>query len=88
MTKSGSNPSASSSLNETGHTLLADESPAQRDEDASADEQIRMRAYELHLERGDQPGDQLGDWLRAEREYRERRAASDGAVRCSIAAAP
>jgi hypothetical protein len=35
------------------------------------DEQIRTRAYELYCERGCQDGDDMGDWLRAEREYLE-----------------
>ena len=42
---------------------------------AGMDEQIRLRAYELYLERGAQPNDDLADWLRAERELRERAAA-------------
>jgi hypothetical protein len=33
------------------------------------DEQIRGRAYEHYVERGSQPGDGVGDWLQAEREY-------------------
>ena len=37
-----------------------------------ADEQIRMRAYELYRERGGQAGDDMTDWLQAEREYYER----------------
>lgn len=36
------------------------------------EEQIRARAYELYRERGGGPSDQMEDWLRAEREYRER----------------
>ena len=32
------------------------------------DEQIRLRAYEIYLERGEQPGRELDDWLQAERE--------------------
>ena len=37
--------------------------------DASApDEEIRRRAYEIYLERGEQPGRELDDWLQAERE--------------------
>jgi hypothetical protein len=32
------------------------------------DERIRARAYELYLERGDRPGNDVEDWLRAERE--------------------
>ena len=34
---------------------------------ASQDE-IRRRAYELYLERGEQPGCDVDDWLQAERE--------------------
>ena len=36
------------------------------------DAQIRARAYELYIERGVAQGDELGDWLRAEREVRSR----------------
>jgi hypothetical protein len=35
-----------------------------------SEEQIRRRAYELYLQRGDAPGDELQDWLRAEIELR------------------
>ena len=35
---------------------------------AGRDDQIRGRAYELYLARGAQPGHELEDWLRAERE--------------------
>ncbi len=31
-------------------------------------EQIRNRAYEIYVSRGDAPGDELQDWLLAERE--------------------
>jgi hypothetical protein len=31
-------------------------------------EEIRLRAYEVHLERGGLPGNELDDWLQAERE--------------------
>jgi hypothetical protein len=42
-------------------------------EDTSANytpsrEEIRLRAYEIYLERGGLPGNELDDWLRAERE--------------------
>jgi hypothetical protein len=37
-------------------------------EDAARDEKIRHRAYEIYLERGEQPGRELDDWLQAERE--------------------
>jgi Protein of unknown function (DUF2934) len=32
------------------------------------EEEIRLRAYEIYLERGQQPGSELDDWLQAERE--------------------
>jgi hypothetical protein len=32
-------------------------------------EQIRLRAYEIHLERGGFPGNELDDWLQAELEH-------------------
>jgi hypothetical protein len=37
---------------------------------AERDEDIRRRAYEIHLECGEQPGRELDDWLKAERELR------------------
>ena len=35
---------------------------------SARDEEIRRRAYEIYLERGQQPGRELDDWLRAQRE--------------------
>ena len=58
-------------------TLEHDASPIQPSaEDNSANhapshEEIRRRAYEIYLERGDFPGDELDDWLRAERELQK-----------------
>jgi hypothetical protein len=37
---------------------------------AARDEEIRRRAYEIYLERGEQPGRELDDWLQAERELK------------------
>jgi hypothetical protein len=34
-------------------------------------EEIERRANEIYLERGDRPGDELDDWLRAERELQK-----------------
>ena len=34
-------------------------------------DQIRLRAYQLYLERGAHPGQELDDWLRAEREFQK-----------------
>lgn len=36
------------------------------------EEEIRRRAYELHLERGGAHGNDMADWLRAEQEVRQR----------------
>jgi Protein of unknown function (DUF2934) len=47
------------------------DSPVERADITPAEERIRMRAYELYLERGGAPGDEMEDWLRAEREIRE-----------------
>ena len=38
-----------------------------------SEDEIRIRAYELFLERGAEPGDALSDWLRAERELKRSR---------------
>jgi hypothetical protein len=35
---------------------------------AERDEDIRRRAYEIHLEGGEQSGRELDDWLQTERE--------------------
>ncbi len=37
-------------------------------ENSALDQKIRCRAYEIYLERGQQPGAELEDWLHAERE--------------------
>ena len=34
---------------------------------SARDEEIRCRAYEIYLERNEQPGRDLDDWLQAER---------------------
>lgn len=34
------------------------------------EERIRRRAYELYIERGDESGSELNDWLQAEEEIR------------------
>ena len=36
--------------------------------DSARHQKVRIRAYELYLERGEQPGRDLDDWLQAERE--------------------
>jgi hypothetical protein len=37
---------------------------------------IERRAYELYLDRGSEPGHDFEDWLRAERELKERSEAA------------
>jgi len=37
---------------------------------AARSEEIRLRAYEIYLERGERPGFESDDWLQAERELR------------------
>jgi hypothetical protein len=32
------------------------------------EDDVRLRAYEIYLRRGDNPGDEVTDWLEAERE--------------------
>lgn len=36
-----------------------------------SEEQIRERAYEIYLARGGQNGDEVSDWIAAERELKE-----------------
>jgi hypothetical protein len=43
----------------------AENTPADQ---APSHEQIRLRAYEIYLERGGFPGNELDDWLQAEHE--------------------
>jgi hypothetical protein len=45
---------------------------ASRIDGPEAQDQIRLRAYELYRERGGRVGDDMADWLQAEREYLER----------------
>ncbi len=45
-------------------------------------EEIRLRAYEIYLERGGIPGNDLDDWLQAERELDP--AAQPEATRFSV----
>jgi hypothetical protein len=55
-------------LRATSVRRQADETSARS---APSDEEIRRRAYEIYLERGDLPGDEIDDWLRAERELQK-----------------
>jgi Protein of unknown function (DUF2934) len=53
----------------------ANASPIQAEETAEAsvrnaarEDEIRLRAYEIYLQRGGEPGREMDDWLKAERE--------------------
>src|SRR5438876_12077744 len=52
-------PQATSTQAATGDALI---------ENSVRDEEIRRRAYQIYLERGEQPGRELEDWLQAENE--------------------
>jgi hypothetical protein len=63
----------SSKLKRNGSTVADATSTQAEAGEASAgnserDEEIRRRAYEIYLERGEQQGGELDDWLQAERE--------------------
>ena len=55
---------------ETTFRMTLEPSAIHNSRGASAE--VSVRAYEIFVERGAQPGDDVGDWLRAEREYHER----------------
>jgi Protein of unknown function (DUF2934) len=72
MARSEKPQSMNDSERTVGVTMLADGPPTDGTEHEELEEQIRTRAYELYLERGAEPNDDLGNWLQAEREYRGR----------------
>ena len=52
----------------------ADEAPPREDLESTREpsrEDIERRAYDLYQQRGAAPGQEVDDWLRAERELRE-----------------
>lgn len=70
MKKSMKDQSVSSASRE-GVAARAREAQSVQHDRVAPDVQIRARAYEIYLERGDRPGNDLSDWLQAEREYRD-----------------
>ena len=57
----------------TAPTNVASTEEARRSlQDARLEDEIRLRAYEIYLERNGSPGDEHQDWLTAEREIRAR----------------
>ena len=63
---------------ESGDRQAAGSNQASSADDADVEE-IRRRAYERWVARGDGPGSEHDDWLDAEREVREARSASSQA---------
>jgi Protein of unknown function (DUF2934) len=49
-------------------------------ETLSLEERVRRRAYELYLQRGNQSGSDLDDWLRAEQEILQDEAIDEKAA--------
>ena len=47
---------------------IEDETTSAEIGNPASQKEIRRRAYEIYLERGEQPGCDLDDWLQAERE--------------------
>jgi hypothetical protein len=41
-------------------------------------EEIEVRAYQIYVERGEAPGQDVEDWLQAERELLEKRGRASG----------
>ena len=59
----------SASQGEAVNTSAADSPPR---------EEIRIRAYEIYMERGGEPGHDLDDWLQAERELEPKARSANG----------
>lgn len=54
--------------NAAPHATSAARAPETQGADSERHQKIRIRAYEIYLERGQQHGRDLGDWLEAEQE--------------------
>ena len=65
-----------SAINESDNSYSSDDAGATYGADG-LDGEIRRRAYELYLARGGVEGDDLADWLEAERLVRSRRSGSE-----------
>lgn len=83
MKESKKKPGSRSARDATAVGSRHAESTVSRRDGPAADEQIRMRAYELYRERGGRVGDDMTDWLRAEREYLERALSTTSANRAA-----
>jgi hypothetical protein len=71
---------SSQDIGALGEDVVRGDAAPEHEENLGANEAIRARAYELYLQRGEgSGGDDVNDWLEAEREYHERRGESGGA---------
>ena len=55
-------------MSQASGTKVARETKKKVTKKAPATEDIRIRAYEIFVARADAPGDEIQDWLQAERE--------------------
>lgn len=71
---------SSQEIGSLGNDVVRGDAAPEQEENPGEYEAIRARAYELYLQRGEgSSGDDVNDWLEAEREYHERRGESGGA---------
>jgi hypothetical protein len=62
----------STNVESTPKIVLRSHAPEARGKNAPSPEEIRQRAFEIHIERGGIHGCDLEDWLEAEGELREK----------------
>ena len=62
-------------MGDTKHEAVESEKTQVQLANAASLEEIRLRAYELHLEKGCAHGQDLEDWLQAEQELAAKRPA-------------
>ena len=63
-----SQPAASREPAQATDALQKDPSPSAMPDDGARFERVRQRAYELYVKRGNSSGDEMEDWLEAERQ--------------------
>jgi hypothetical protein len=57
------------------------EGPLSQNGSEPTEDEIRHRAYEMHLARSGRPGNEVDDWLKAEAELMEARGVFEASVR-------
>ena len=65
------------SANETGAGVPVQPDIAEKKHNGPSPQEIRQRAFEIHIERGGIHGCDLDDWLQAERELKEKYTTSN-----------